>query len=290
MIRVNGELIDAQLFEASFEKFKMEAEARMQSSCTEEEEEALMEQAEEEVINSVLIAQEAESSNDSFSEEIVDEATEALIVVYREGGVPPEILAEQKENLRSEAVANLRIQKLINERVAPITEPSERELSAYYESRQEDYRIAPAVRCLHLVKFYKEGQAQRTLLEEVTSLRERMIGGEDFESLALVETDKGSKEVVLDWISLDQPANPFEATLFSMRVGEVSPVLSYEHAFHLVKVVERKESEVPVLADVKEGLLEDYMQEKRQALIQVFARELRAKAKIEPVTSPREEP
>ena len=103
MIRVNGELIDAQLFEASFEKFKMEAEARTQSSCTEEEEEALMEQAEEEVINSVLIAQEAESSNDSFSEEIVDEATEALIVVYREGGVPPEILAEQKENLRSEA-------------------------------------------------------------------------------------------------------------------------------------------------------------------------------------------
>ena len=289
MIRVNGELIDAQLFEASFEKFKMEAEARTQSSCTEEEEEALMEQAEEEVINSVLIAQEAESSNDSFSEEIVDEATEALIVVYREGGVPPEILAEQKENLRSEAVANLRIQKLINERVAPITEPSERELSVYYESRQEDYRIAPAVRCLHLVKFYKEGQAQRTLLEEVTSLRERMIGGEDFESLALVETDKGSKEVVLDWISLDQPANPFEATLFSMRVGEVSPVLSYEHAFHLVKVVERKESEVPVLADVKEGLLEDYMQEKRQALIQAFARELRAKAEIEPVTSPREE-
>lgn len=282
MIRVNGELINPELIEESFARIKTEMEQRSQTSCCERDGE-FMAQAEEEVVDSILIAQEAEKCHDDLPEEEVRAELERMIKLYREHGASWEMLEQQRDQLRGEVEANFRIERLIRDHTTEVAAPSEEELRSYYESRSRDYRSIPEVSCLHLIKLLEGQDDQRSLLEEMTVLRERVLAGEDFAALALAETDKTSKEVDLGWIPLDRPGNPFEAVLFSLREGEVSPVLSYEHAFHLVQVTGRRGGGAPPFEELRVDLENRFLREKRQESLRVLALQLREKATIETV-------
>ncbi|MEM9081304.1 MAG: peptidylprolyl isomerase [Verrucomicrobiota bacterium] len=282
MLRVNGELVDPNLVEEAFARVKSEAESRLQVSCCEREEEFLR-QAEEEVIDSILIAQEAEKNGPEVGEAEVRERYEAMIRSYRERGASWEMLEDLREQMREEVLANLRIEKLLgvgDER----EEPGEEELRAFYEEHAEEYRSVPEVRCLHLVKMMEGAEEPRVLLEGLTAIRERLLAGEDFEEVARVESEKSTGEVDLGWVPLDRPTNGFEAVLFSMREGEISPVMVYEQAYHLVKVVEVRKAQVTPFGEVREGIGQRVETERRRKAIRELAKRLRERAEIERVS------
>jgi peptidyl-prolyl cis-trans isomerase SurA len=193
------------------------------------------------------------------------------------------MLEEQKDDLRSEVVANLCMERYLQSVIGNIPAPIEDELRNYYQSRKKEYRSPIEAHCLHLIKLIDGHHDHRELLEEMVALRERFVAGEDFSTLAAEETEKTSKEVDLGWIPLDRPTNPFETILFSMHEGEISPVISYEHALHIVKVDGRRGGESPDFADVQAELAQRLHQENRQAALREVAKKLRAKAKIEQV-------
>ena len=283
MIRVNGELINPNLFEEAFARIKAEAEMRNQASTCERDEE-FNQMAEDEVIDSILIAQEAEKNHQSLNEQDVATRLEETITLYREHGATQEELEVEGENLRNEAIANLRIERFIRENLPEVPEPEQEEIARYYQLNQKEYRSLPEAHCLHLVKMIDGREDQRELLEEMTAIRERLLAGADFEEVAKVETEKLDGEVDLSWIPLDRPDNPFETILFSLRIGEISPVMSYEHALHLVKVIEKRGGEVPALEEVVDELKNRMVVEKKQAALRAFAETLRAGAEIERVS------
>lgn len=282
MIRVNGELINPNLLEEAFTRIKSEAELRTQVSCCERDDE-FSKAAEDEVIDSILIAQEAEKNHQDLDEKEVTKRLEDLIKLYREHGASWEMLEAERDNLRDEVMANLRMERFMGEHIPEVPAPDDVELANYYESRSKEYRSLPEARCLHLIKMIDDHENQKELLEEMVAIRERLLAGEDFETLAKVETEKSSKEVDLGWIPLDRPTNPFETILFSLQVDEISPVLSYEHALHLVKVIDRKGGEAPPLEQVADELRNRYIVEKRQVALRSLAVKLRASATIEKV-------
>ena len=181
-------------------------------------------------------------------------------------------------------MANLRMERFISERLPVVAEPNEEELARYYETHSKEYRSLPEVYCLHVIRMTDGHGDLRALLEGMTELRNRALAGEDFEKLAKAETEKADEDIDLGWVPLDRPTNPFETILFSMQVGEVSPVISYEQALHLVKVTERRGPEEPALEEVAEELSKRFVLEKKQAALRVLAEELRAKATIEQVS------
>ncbi len=280
MIRVNGELINPNLIEEAFARIKSEAELRGQVTCGEGCEE-LEKAAEDEVIDTILIAQEAEKSACSVTEEQIAARLGLLVENYREQGVSQEKLAAEEGSLREEAKAGLRMELFMEERLPRIEDPEEEELVRYYESHCLEYRSPSEVRCLRLMKTINRLLDERVLLEEMTALRLRICEGEDFLEVARQETEKSEEDIELGWISLDRPSNPFESILFSLREGEVSPVISYEHGFHLVQVLECRGGTVPPLEDIRSYLYDRYLFEKKQAAVRVLAGELRGSAQIE---------
>ncbi|GHC61161.1 peptidylprolyl isomerase [Roseibacillus persicicus] len=282
MIRVNGELINPNLLEEAFTRIKSEAELRTQVSCCERDEE-FSKAAEEEVIDSILIAQEAEKNHRDLDEQEIARRLEELIKLYREHGASWEMLEAERDNLRDEVMANLRMERFMGEHIPEVAPPTEEELADYFESVKKQYRDLPEARCLHLIKMIDGHEDQKELLEEMVALRKRLLEGEDFSTLAKAETEKSSKEVDLGWIPLDRPTNPFETILFSLQEGEISPVLSYEHALHLVKVTERKGGMTPALEEIADELRNRYVVEKRQAALRALASKLRSEAVIEHV-------
>lgn len=280
MLRINGELIDPNLVEDAFSRIKSEAEARLQVSCCERDPE-FMKQAEEEVIDSILIAQEAEQRYPTISHDQIKERLEDTIRLYREHGASWEMLETQRDQLRNECEANIRMETFLDEILGDQEDPDEDTLRAYYKERESEFRSQPEVRCLHLVKFLDRHENPVALLESMRELREEALEGADFEAIAKRETEKESGEVDLDWMTLDRPSNPIESIVFSMREGEVSPVIAYEHGYHLLKLIGLKPAVAPPFEELRPELVEQYAFEKRRRALREFAATLRPAAAVE---------
>ena len=112
MLRVNGELVDQELVEETFHRVKTAEEQRVQVSCCERDPE-FYEQAEQEVADSILIAQEAEKRFEEIPEEEVTPKLKEMIDTYREHGASWDMLETQRDMMRHEISASLRMDKLI---------------------------------------------------------------------------------------------------------------------------------------------------------------------------------
>ena len=151
MLRVNGELVNPDLVEETFSRIKAEAEQRLQVSCCEKDPE-FQAQAEKEVADSILIAQEAETRYPEISEEEVKPQLKELIDRYREHGASWEMLEQQRDAMRYEISASLRMEKLIDNLLGDDNKVSDEEVESFYREFLDDYRTPPESKCLHIMK------------------------------------------------------------------------------------------------------------------------------------------
>ena len=282
MLRVNGELIDPNLLEDAFARIKSEAEARLQVSCCERDPE-FMEQAEEEVIDSVLIAQEAEAQFPTLPDDEVKARLENTLKEYRKHGASWEMLEAQRDSLQDECEANLRMEKFLDGVLAGKTDVSGEDVQSYYKENEREFRTVAEVRVLHFMKSLEKHEDPVLLLEEMGQLRESLVDGADFEKIAKAETEKESGEIDLGWITFDRPSNPIESIMFTMRLAEVSPVIAYEHSYHILKIAEMKPSVVRPFEEVREDIVHRVEFEKRRSALRDFAASLREGATVEKV-------
>lgn len=282
MLRVNGELIDPNLLEDAFARIKSEAEARLQVSCCERDPE-FMEQAEEEVIDSVLIAQEAEAQFPTLPDDEVKARLENTLKEYRKHGASWEMLEAQRDSLQDECEANLRMEKFLDSVLAGKTGVSDEDVQSYYKENEREFRTVAEVRVLHFMKSLEKHEDPVLLLEEMGQLRESLVDGADFEKIAKAETEKESGEIDLGWITFDRPSNPIESIMFTMRLAEVSPVIAYEHSYHILKIAEMKPSVVRPFEEVREDIVHRVEFEKRRSALRDFAASLREGAAVEKV-------
>lgn len=291
MIRVNGELLDPNLIEDTFSRIKGEAEARLHISCCERDPE-FMTEAEDEVVDSILVVQEAERRYPEMPEEQIRARLQKTIEQHQKNGASWEILEQQKDQLREECAANLRMETFMNEVLETVPELTDADYQAYYHEHRDEYRSQAEAHCLHLMKRLESDDGALPpyqLLDHMISLRNDILAGGSFEDIAKRETDKEDQDIDLGWVPLDRPTNPFESVLFSMKEGELSPVLTYEHAFHLVKVTGVKAPTVPPYEEIADEIQSRAQTHRRRTALKSLAAELRKNAQIETVNFSGEE-
>ena len=140
---------------------------------------------------------------------------------------------------------------LANQSIGFISEPLESG-SGYHILQLEDKRG-------EFVQFEDQWQSRHILLIpsairteddtelELNNLRQRVIDGESFESLAKeFSEDPGSalQGGDLGWLGLGVLAEEFEATMLEMEIGEISPVFQTEFGFHFLEVLAKRSHEL----------------------------------------------
>ena len=140
---------------------------------------------------------------------------------------------------------------LVNQSIGFISEPLESG-SGYHILQLEDKRG-------EFVQFEDQWQSRHILLIpsairteddtelELNNLRQRVIDGESFESLAKeFSEDPGSalQGGDLGWLGLGVLAEEFEATMLEMEIGEISPVFQTEFGFHFLEVLAKRSHEL----------------------------------------------
>ncbi|MDA9755071.1 peptidylprolyl isomerase [Gammaproteobacteria bacterium] len=138
-----------------------------------------------------------------------------------------------------------------NQSIGFISEPLESG-SGYHILKLEDKRG-------EFVQFEDQWQSRHILLIpsairteedtelELNNLRQRVIDGESFESLAKeFSEDPGSalQGGELGWLGLGVLAEEFEATMLEMEIGKISPVFQTEFGFHFLEVLAKRSHEL----------------------------------------------
>jgi hypothetical protein len=118
-----------------------------------------------------------------------------------------------------------------------LQEPDDQACKAYYDENLYDFFQAPRARVWHLMRI-PDPMNPWIEHQKMLNWREMVFAGADFTTIAAQHTAKQNQSIDLGWIDMERATNPFESILFSLRQGEISPIISYENAFHLVMVAE----------------------------------------------------
>lgn len=282
---VNGETIAPEWIEEEFSQIKSWHEQRSQLSCCERDDE-FRAQARDNVIGRVLLNQAAEKEIPDPTSEQIGEAVKQL---HQDYGGEEAFLAtmglseDQKSFVDRQVVVNLKVDQLIANISKDLENPSDEDLTAFYKENPDPYTSEPRVRALHIFKSLRQSEDKDQLFKECCKVRERLVSGEDFETIAKEFSDKPAEEIDLGFFKRGELMDEFEFVAFSMKVGEVSPVFSSYHGFHLAKVLEIDPPVVTPFEEVRDTVQEAWMQERRSTRIQEYIQELKSSAEIKDV-------
>lgn len=180
-----------------------------------------------------------------------------------------------QESLETSIREQLLTQKLI-ESLAKGGNVADKELKAYYEKNQAQFKQEAAKRASHIL-FKPEDKAKAAkALAEVN-------GGEDFGKAAKkysVDTATAAKGGDLGW-----PSTPFveefQKALDGLKVGQTSGLVKTPYGWHIIRVTDERKASQQKYEDVKEQIKQILVQQQRADAYQKYLDSLRKSAKIE---------
>ncbi len=154
-------------------------------------------------------------------------------------------IVEIKEDLRDRIEDHLRIQD-VQSRITANVKVTPAEIADFYNGIPADSLplVSSEYEIMQIVKKPPISDAEVALVKEkLNSIRDRVLKGEDFSTLAnLYSNDPGSmsKGGNLGLIGRGETYPEFEAAAFSLKPGEISPVIKTEKGYHIIQMIERK--------------------------------------------------
>jgi len=246
-------------------------------------------QAAETVIRQVIIQNEANRLRITVPASELDQAVQARYqqILQQVGGDENLLklylqaqnltLDEYKKLLRQSEEARLREEKLKAAVVGAI-EPTDEELQNYLNNNQARYQKEPEkVKVAHIL--VKDAKLADELLGKVQA------PDADFAALAKqYSQDEATKDKGGETDFFSRSESPFSSTvtdvIWSLNPGEVRLVQD-DQGYHIVKLLERKPPVIPELAEIRDQVRNDYVQEETARRWDAWYKEKRDKVKLE---------
>ena len=279
---VNGQTIDDTVIEQEFSAIKAHYESLGSISCCERDDE-FRGYARENITFRALLTQEAQRT---IPEPGAAEVTRAFDKLKEEHGGGDQFYAamglspEQDELIRRDLSVNLQVESLRATACELLPTPTEVDCRAFYDENIEQFSDEDEVRASHIFKSVRKTEERETIFKALCEVRLRLVDGEDFTELAREHSDKPKEEIDLGYFKRGELMDEFEVVAFSMKEGEVSPVFSTPHGFHLAKVTGRKSGEPKPFDSVRTEIESELTAQRHDARLQELVDELKKTAKI----------
>lgn len=209
--------------------------------------------------------------------DVTDEELEKAIVAFREQ-LSSELQQEiglDEELWRKRLKSSILLNKVITLVVGKYGEVSDREALEYYNVNREDFKRPEEVRALQIVVATED---------EANNLLKRLKRGkEDFKKLAREfslspDREKGGD---IGYFSRGEMPEEFEEVVFSLKIGELSPVVKSPYGYHIFKLIDRRKAGVSEFSHVKEEIKRRLKAEKEDKAFRIWVDNLKSKAVIE---------
>lgn len=198
--------------------------------------------------------------------------------------VPADVIEKAGGNA-AEAELQFRIERLAIRRAGRIASPRNKDVVEYYRQHREKLRMPEAVHAAHIIKNVDESHPEEAALASIRSAEDRIKAGESFEAIADELSDCPGHGGDLGWFPRDHMVPEFDAVVFALKPGEVSPLFRTPFGFHLAKVYDHSEERVATFEEARPQIERQIMTEKHQKALERLCDYLRARATIEEVAS-----
>lgn len=160
------------------------------------------------------------------------------------------------------------------------------QIQAYYDKNRAAYSTPEQVKLRMIV--IREGSSgdvpdigsKKELAEEI---RQKVAGGAEFDRMAqMYSEDETTQQAGGDWGWVERNTLNEQLTnvAFSLRPGEVSPVIAIENTFYIIKVEAKRSAALKPIGDVRGEIEKNLIQQERIKVQQRWLDTLRQKAYI----------
>jgi peptidyl-prolyl cis-trans isomerase SurA len=160
------------------------------------------------------------------------------------------------------------------------------QIQAYYDKNKQAYATPEQVKLRMIV--IREGSSgdipdmgsKRELAEEI---REKVAKGAEFDRMAeMYSEDETTQQAGGDWgwIERNTLNDKLTNVAFSLRPGEVSPVIAVENTYYIIMVEARRNATIKPIGDVRDEIEKNLIQEERTKAQQRWIDSLRQTAYI----------
>ncbi len=152
-------------------------------------------------------------------------------------------------------------------------EPGEAEIARYYQQHRQDFARPERVRLRQILT------ADRKAAEEA---RREIAAGTPFEEVArhLASGPRADGGGVQGELARGDLPPSFADLIFSLKPGEVSPVVPAEYGFHLFQVTAREPAEVVPLAAARGEILGRLRQQRADQILRSLVQEARSQYNV----------
>ena len=198
-------------------------------------------------------------------------------------------LAQQgitEEAFRKELEKGVRVNMLVNQACSHVSEPTEKDVEAFYTAHKDEYVEEPKVLCQHILVKCEEKdlpEVKAAAFDKIRAIRERIVNGGDFAEEAKKNSDcpSGAQGGSLGWFGRGMMVPEFDKCAFEMKKGEVSDIVTTQFGYHIIYKADEKGGGAQTLVDVHDQIKDLLRHNARGAAMDDFVAELRAGAKIE---------
>ncbi|MBP7310676.1 MAG: peptidylprolyl isomerase [Candidatus Cloacimonetes bacterium] len=139
-------------------------------------------------------------------------------------------------------------EQMVTQQISSKINISDEEMEDFYAATKDTLAVKPTTwKVGMIIREIKSSEASRKAkLAEMEKIQERLKKGEDFANLAAAESDCPSKEVGgdLGFFTAGMMVKPFEDAAFKLNIGEVSEIVETQFGYHIIKVEEKRGTEV----------------------------------------------
>ena len=175
------------------------------------------------------------------------------------------------------------VERLLTRVTAHVARPRNKDITEFYRKNKEQFVAPETVHAAHIVKNVDEAHPAAEARAAIDDIATRLAAGAPFEALADEVSDCPGRGGDLGFFPRGEMVPEFDAVVFGLQPGEISPVFRTNFGFHIAKLIERRPAGIPRLEDIRDRIEEHLYQQKRQKVIEQFLDNLIAKADVKVV-------
>lgn len=191
-----------------------------------------------------------------------------------------------EEAFRSELEKGARVNKLVEQACTGVEEPTEQDVTDFYEAHKSEYVTEPKVLCQHILVKVEDNSSsdeKSAAFEKIFAIKERIAAGGNFAEEAEKNSDcpSGREGGSLGWFGPGMMVPEFDKVAFEMKKGEVSGVVTTQFGYHIIYKADEQPGGQQTLVDVHDQIKDLLRHGARGKAVDAFVAELREKAEIE---------
>ena len=247
---------------------------------------ALRERAIEQAIGARLLIDEAARLKLAVSDAEVDERLAQM--KKQVGGAKKfaALLEQQKLTeaaLRERIRSGRRVDKLVEQAVAAVPEPTEAEMRAHFAAHQAEYVRPERAQAQHILvrPAGADAAAKAAAKAKIVIIRERVQAGGTFADEAAAHSDCPSGREAggsLGWFGRGMMVPAFDAAVFSMAVGELSGIIETQFGYHIIQKTGHEKETTTSFEDARESVRDFLRHAARGTALSAYVAELKRKS------------